>query len=118
MPKKGVIKIQSASVALVIPVRGCAGTPAGFILALRRTTLKRRAARSFAHSQSGLTCSGNICMAQCTPDTLEGHCDATTSCNTRLGYECHAGRCRPPIGAIRVLTGQPCDQGDGNKRFW
>ncbi|TNY23936.1 hypothetical protein DMC30DRAFT_388168 [Rhodotorula diobovata] len=67
--------------------------------------------------QSGLTCSGQVCEALCTIDTLEPYCDAALPCNEALGYTCYKNRCRPPSGAIRVQLEEPCDQGSGNTRF-
>lgn len=73
---------------------------------------------SSPRSQSGLTCSGQVCEALCTIDTLEPYCDAALPCNEALGYTCYKNRCRPPSGAIRVQLEEPCDQGSGNTRFW
>ncbi|GAA5979078.1 hypothetical protein JCM10908_002797 [Rhodotorula pacifica] len=65
----------------------------------------------------GLTCSDNVCIAICPVETREGYCDSYTPCDTDFGYICLGGRCRPPVGAIRVSTNEACDQGDGNTRF-
>ncbi|GAA5976874.1 hypothetical protein JCM5350_007274 [Sporobolomyces pararoseus] len=66
---------------------------------------------------SGLICSGRKCANLCTLDTTERFCDAGSPCNAALGYTCDANRCRPPAGAVRVQTGDTCDQGAGNTRF-
>ncbi|GAA6047939.1 hypothetical protein JCM3770_006435 [Rhodotorula araucariae] len=72
---------------------------------------------SGACCQSGLTCSGQVCTARCTIDTLEPYCDASLPCNEELGYTCYRSRCRPPTGAVRVQNEESCDQGSGNTRF-
>ncbi|GAA5823009.1 hypothetical protein JCM5353_007850 [Sporobolomyces roseus] len=66
---------------------------------------------------TGLTCSGQKCAYLCGLDTTERFCDAGTPCNTALGYTCDLNRCRPPAGAVRVPTGDTCDQGAGNTKF-
>ncbi|GAA5923901.1 uncharacterized protein JCM15063_005494 [Sporobolomyces koalae] len=66
---------------------------------------------------AGLTCSGQRCAYLCGLDTTERFCDAGSPCNTALGYTCTLNRCRPPAGAVRVQTGDTCDQGAGNTRF-
>lgn len=71
-----------------------------------------------ACSDAESTCLDGYCTAQCSSDSLEGYCDPSMPCNANIGYVCQAGRCRPPIGAIRVLTNEACDQGEGDTRFW
>ncbi|GAA5894450.1 uncharacterized protein JCM6883_002106 [Sporobolomyces salmoneus] len=66
---------------------------------------------------SGLICSGQKCAHLCTLDTTERFCDAESPCDAALGYTCTANQCRPPAGAVRVQTGDTCDQGSGNTRF-
>ncbi|BGP37221.1 hypothetical protein JCM10449v2_001126 [Rhodotorula kratochvilovae] len=72
---------------------------------------------SGACCQTGLTCSGQVCTAMCTIDTLEPYCDASLPCNEELGYTCYKSRCRPPTGSVRVQNKESCDQGSGNTRF-
>ncbi|GAA6011357.1 hypothetical protein JCM11491_002756 [Sporobolomyces phaffii] len=66
---------------------------------------------------AGLTCSGQQCAYLCGLDTTERFCDAGSPCNAALGYTCSLNRCRPPAGAVRVQTGDTCDQGGANTRF-
>ncbi|GAA5887180.1 hypothetical protein JCM16303_002218 [Sporobolomyces ruberrimus] len=66
---------------------------------------------------TGLVCSGQKCANLCGLDTTERFCDAGSPCNTKLGYTCSLNRCRPPAGAVRVQTGDQCDQGAGNTKF-